>query len=74
VSFIARSRRDGRSSCHERNDEIAKLNHPDKAHYNLRLMAFRPVRDYAIGPLIVAAVLLGWLLALALLLYVATQK
>jgi hypothetical protein len=46
----------------------------DKAPYNQRLMAFRPVRDYAIGPLIVAAVLLGWLLALALLLYVATQK
>jgi hypothetical protein len=37
-------------------------------------MTFRPVRDYAIGPLIVAAVILGWLLALALLLYVATQK
>jgi hypothetical protein len=34
-------------------------------------MAFRPVRDYAIGPLIFAAVLLGWLLAVALLLYVA---
>jgi hypothetical protein len=46
----------------------------DKALYNQRLMTFRPVRDYAIGPLIVAAVILGWLLALALLLYVATQK
>ena len=37
-------------------------------------MAFKPVRDNAIGPLIITAAIVGWLLALALLFYLATQK
>lgn len=36
-------------------------------------MAFKPT-DHAIGPLIIAAAIVGWLLALALLFYVATQR
>ena len=35
-------------------------------------MAFKPFRDDAIGPMIVAAVVVGWLLALGLLFYLAT--
>jgi hypothetical protein len=31
-------------------------------------------RDDTIGPLIVTAAIIGWLVALALLIYVATQK
>ena len=42
--------------------------------YNWFLMAFKPVRDNAIGSLIVTAAIVGWLLALALLFYLATQK
>jgi hypothetical protein len=38
------------------------------------VMAFRPLRDSAIGPLIVSVVVVGWLLALALLIYVATSR
>jgi hypothetical protein len=37
-------------------------------------VAFKSVPDHVIGPLIVAVVILGFLLALALLLYVATQQ
>jgi hypothetical protein len=35
-------------------------------------MALLPVRDRAIGPIIIAAAILGWLLALALLFYIAS--
>jgi hypothetical protein len=38
------------------------------------LMAFKPLRDKAIGPIIVTAAIVGWLLALALLVYIATLK
>ena len=34
----------------------------------------RFIRDETIGPLIVTAAIVGWLLALALLMYVATHK
>jgi uncharacterized membrane protein len=37
-------------------------------------MAFKPFRDEAIGPLIVTIAVVGWLLALALLIYIAMQK
>ena len=35
-------------------------------------MPFKPPSDKAIGPLLIAAVIVGWLIALALLFYVAT--
>jgi hypothetical protein len=36
------------------------------------VVALKPFRDEAIGPLIVAAAIVGWLLAIALLIYIAT--
>jgi hypothetical protein len=37
-------------------------------------MAFKPFRDEAIGPLIVVAAIVAFLLALGVLIYVVTQK
>jgi hypothetical protein len=37
-------------------------------------MAFKPFRDKAIGPLIITGVIVGWLLGIALLSYIATHK
>ena len=54
--------------------ETSELIQQLRVIYNWFLMAFKPVRDNAIGPLIVTAAIVGWLLALALLFYIATQK
>ena len=36
-------------------------------------MAFSPFSEDAIGPLLITAAIVGWLVALALLFYIATQ-
>jgi hypothetical protein len=35
-------------------------------------MAWLPLRDRAIGPIIIATAIIGWLLALAMLFYIAS--
>ena len=49
------------------------LGRPSRARIIAGVKAIRPLRDNSIGPLIIAAAIVGFLVAFALFLYVATQ-